>query len=214
MSRSARGIGAAAWDAKWALFAPVIILGGIYGGVFTVTEASVVAVLYALLTGVMIFRKITFNVLFDALIYTVRITGTVLLVLVTGRIVGRLLTIYQIPQMVSDFLLTSVSSPTMLILLILLLLIFIGMWMETLTQIIILTPLLLPVAMGVGMHPIQFGIVFVIACEIGYSTPPLGVNLFVAAEIGDTTMERISKASVAFVPELTLWLPRLLGFIV
>jgi len=150
-----------------------------------------------------------------------------LLVLVTGRIVGRLLTIYQIPQMVSDFLLTSVSSPTMLILLILLLLIFIGMWMETLTQIIILTPLLLPVAIGVGMHPIQFGIVFVIACEIGYSTPPLGVNLFVAAEIGDTTMERISKASVpflaaeasvmtlvAFVPELTLWLPRLLGFIV
>jgi C4-dicarboxylate transporter DctM subunit len=227
MSRSARGIGAAAWDAKWALFAPVIILGGIYGGVFTVTEASVVAVLYALLTGVMVFRKITFNVLFDALIYTVRITGTVLLVLVTGRIVGRLLTIYQIPQMVSDFLLTSVSSPTMLILLILLLLIFIGMWMETLTQIIILTPLLLPVAMGVGMHPIQFGIVFVIACEIGYSTPPLGVNLFVAAEIGDTTMERISKASVpflaaeasvmtlvAFVPELSLWLPRLLGFIV
>jgi C4-dicarboxylate transporter DctM subunit len=227
MSRSARGIGAAAWDAKWALFAPVLILGGIYGGVFTVTEASVVAVLYALLTGVVIFRKITFNVLFDALIYTVRITGTVLLVLVTGRIVGRLLTIYQIPQMVSDFLLTSVSSPTMLILLILLLLIFIGMWMETLTQIIILTPLLLPVAMGLGMHPIQFGIVFVIACEIGYSTPPLGVNLFVAAEIGDTTMERISKASVpflaaeasvmtlvAFVPELSLWLPRLLGFIV
>ena len=227
VTRSARGVGLAAWHAKWALFAPVIILGGINGGIFTVTEASIVAVLYALLTGIVIYRKLTFNLLIDGLVYTVRITGTVLLVLVTGRIVGRLLTIYQVPQMVSDFLINSISSPTLLIFLILLLLIFIGMWMETLTQIIILTPLLLPVAMSVGMHPIQFGIVFVIACEIGYSTPPLGVNLFVAAEIGDTTMERISRASipflaaetfvmtlVAFVPELTLWLPRLLGFII
>jgi len=226
ITRSARGVGLAAWRAKWALFAPIIILGGIYGGIFTVTEASIVAVLYALLTGVVIFRKLTLNLLIDGLVYAVRITGTVLLVLVTGRIVGRLLTIYQVPQMVSDFLINSISSPTLLILFILLLLIFIGMWMETLTQIIILTPLLLPVAMSVGMHPIQFGLVFVIACEIGYSTPPLGVNLFVAAEIGDTTMERISRASipflaaetfvmtlVAFVPELTLWLPQLLGFI-
>ena len=98
--------------------------------------------------------------------------------------------------------------------------------METLTQIIILTPLLLPVVANVGIDPIQFGIIFVIACEIGYSTPPLGVNLFVAAEIGNTTVERVSKASipflcaeilvmvlVAFIPELTLWLPRLMGFI-
>lgn len=227
VSRSARGIAGEAWAAKWALFAPVIILGGIYGGLFTVTEASVVAVVYALFTGIAVFRQITFNVFFDAMIYTLRITGTVLLVLITGRIVGRLLSINQVPQAVSSFLLESVSSPVVLILLILLLLVFIGMWMETLTQIIILTPLLLPVAVGVGVHPIQFGIVFVIACEIGYSTPPLGVNLFVAAEIGDTTMERISKASipflaaemsvmglVAFIPELTLWLPRLLGFVV
>lgn len=224
--RNVRGIGGAAWEAKWALLAPVIILGGIYGGVFTVTEASVIAVVYALITGIAVFRRITFDVFFDAMVYTVRITGTVLLVLVTGRIVGRLLSINQVPQAFSSFLLESISNPFVLILLILLLLIFIGMWMETLTQIIILTPLLLPVVMGLGMHPIQFGIVFVIACEIGYSTPPLGVNLFVAAEIGDTSMERISKASipflaaeatvmglVAFIPELTLWLPRLLGFI-
>lgn len=226
VSRSARGIGGAAWDAKWALLAPVIILGGIYGGIFTVTEASVVAVVYALFTGIVVFRRINPTIFFDAMIYTIRITGTVLLVLVTGRIVGRLLSINQVPQTVSSFLLESVSNPVVLVLLILAMLIFVGMWMETLTQIIILTPLLLPVVMGVGMHPIQFGIVFVIACEIGYSTPPLGVNLFVAAEIGDTTMERISKASipflaaeisvmtmVAFIPELTLWLPRLLGFV-
>lgn len=226
VERNLTGIGRSAWDAKWALLAPVIILGGIYGGVFTVTEASVVAVVYALATGLFVFRRIGFDVFVDAMVYTIRITGTVLLVLVTGRIVGRLLSINQVPQAVSGFLLETVSNPAVLLLLILLLLIFVGMWMETLTQIIILTPLLLPVVTGLGVHPIQFGIVFVIACEIGYSTPPLGVNLFVAAEIGDTTMERISKASVpflaaeasvmalvAFVPEFTLWLPRLLGFI-
>ncbi|ETW10978.1 TRAP dicarboxylate transporter, DctM subunit precursor [Roseivivax marinus] len=225
-ARSLRAIGRAAWEAKWALFAPVLILGGIYGGIFTVTEASVVAVLYALFVGIFVYREITFTNFTDAAVYATRITGTVMLVLVTGRIIGRLLSILQIPQLVSGFLIDTVSNPVALILVILVLLVFIGMWMETLTQIIILTPLLLPVVTSVGIDPIQFGIIFVIACEIGYSTPPLGVNLFVASEIGRTSVERVSKASlpflgaeiavmilVAFVPGLTLWLPRLLGFI-
>jgi len=136
-----------------------------------------------------------------------------------------MLSMFQVPQLVSGFLIDSVSDPIMLIVLVLIMLVFIGMWMETLTQIIILTPLLLPVVANVGIDPIQFGIIFVIACEIGYSTPPLGVNLFVASEIGKTTVEKVSKASipfllaeitvmvlVAFVPQLTMWLPRLLGF--
>lgn len=224
--RSLRNIGAAAWEAKWALFAPVLILGGIYGGIFTVTEASVVAVLYALFVGIFVYREITIPNFADSVIYATRITGTVMLVLVTGRIIGRLLSILQIPQLVSGFLIDTVSNPVALIVMVLVLLIFIGMWMETLTQIIILTPLLLPVVANVGIDPIQFGIIFVIACEIGYSTPPLGVNLFVASEIGRTSVERVSRASlpflaaeitvmvlVAFIPGLTLWLPRLLGFI-
>ncbi|MFG6539251.1 TRAP transporter large permease [Sulfitobacter sp. CS16] len=224
--RSLSHIRQAAWEAKWALAAPIIILGGIYTGVFTVTEASVVAVLYALLIGVFVYREIKLGLFFDAVVYAVRITGTVMLVLVTGRIIGRMLSMFQVPQMVSGYLIDAVSNPVLLILLVLLMLVFIGMWMETLTQIIILTPLLLPVVANVGIDPIQFGIIFVIACEIGYSTPPLGVNLFVAAEIGNTTVERVSKASipflcaeilvmvlVAFIPELTLWLPRLMGFI-
>jgi C4-dicarboxylate transporter DctM subunit len=224
--RDVRQIMAKAREAKWALLAPVIILGGIYMGIFTVTEASVVAVFYALFTGIFIYRTINVTGFIDSVIYAVRITGTFMLVLVTGRIIGRLLSIYQVPQQVSEFLIGAVGDPTMLILVVVLMLLFIGMWMETLTQIIILTPLLLPVAMGVGLHPIQFGIVFVIACEIGYSTPPLGVNLFVASEIGDASVEQVSKASipfvlaesmvlllVAFVPELTLALPRMLGLI-
>ncbi|MBB4267056.1 TRAP transporter large permease [Roseospira visakhapatnamensis] len=225
-TRTTRDILAKAREAKWALAAPVIILGGIYMGVFTVTEASVVAVFYALFVGIFIYKAIRLPTFVDAVVYAVRITGTVMLVLVTGRIIGRLLSIYQIPQQVSAFLIGAVGDPTMLILVIVLMLIFIGMWMETLTQIIILTPLLLPVAISCGLDPIQFGIMFVIACEIGYSTPPLGVNLFVASEIGNSSVEEVSKASlpfifaettvllmVAFIPQLTMTLPRWLGFV-
>lgn len=213
-------------DAKWSLFAPVIILGGIYLGVFTVTEASIVAVYYALFVGVLVHKSIKLSTFIDSLTYTGRLAGTVMLVLVTGRVVGRLLSMYQIPQQVSSLMLSTFSDPITLILVIVALLIFVGMWMETLTQIIILTPLLLPVAIGIDIHPIQFGIMFVIACEIGYSTPPLGVNLFVASEIGETKIEKVSWASlpfigaeiavlllVAFVPQLSLALPELMGLI-
>ena len=216
----------AAWQAKWALLAPLVILGGIYLGVFTVTEASVVAVFYALFTGIFIFRTVTLDLFIECVITASRIAGSFMLVLTTGRILGRLLTIFEIPQLVSDAIIHAVHSPAAVILLIIVLLLFVGMWMETLTQIIILTPLLLPVAQNAGLHPIQFGVLFTIACEIGYSTPPLGVNLFVASEIADESLEEISKSAVMFVsaqvvvlicvgffPELSLFIPRALGLI-
>lgn len=224
--RNVASILSSAREAVWAILAPVIILGGIYSGVFTVTEASVVAVIYALFVGVFVYRQIRIPDFLDAVSYAVRLTGVVLFVLVSGRLIGRVLTIFQVPQDFSAFMVATFSDPTMLILLIILLLIFVGMWMETLTQIIILTPLLLPVAMSAGIHPIQFGIMFVIACEIGYSTPPLGVNLFVASEIGECSVEQVSRASVpfilaeiavlllvSFVPQISLWLPRLMGYV-
>ena len=161
----------------------------------------------------------------DALIYSARVAGTVMLVLTTGRIFGRLLTILQIPQAVSSSLAATFSNPVALILMIDLLLLFIGMWMETLTQIIILTPLLLPVVVGLGIDPLQFGIMFTIACEVGYETPPLGVNLFVASELAETSIEGISKEAVVFalveaaalvlvslIPQISLFIPRLAGF--
>ena len=143
----------------------------------------------------------------------------------TGRIFGRLLTILQIPQVVSGALAQSFSHPVVLILMIDLFLLFIGMWMETLTQIIILAPLLLPVVVGLGIDPLQFGIMFTIACEIGYETPPLGVNLFVASELAQTSIEGISRQAVVFalaevaalilvslIPQISLFIPRLAGF--
>ncbi len=211
-------------DAKWALLSPVIILGGIYGGVFTVTEASIVAVLYSLLVSVVIYRELDFKAFRETLLYMARLSGSVLVILLFGTIFGRVLTLYQVPQRVSEALIATVSNPIALVLLIDLLLLFIGMWMESITMIVILTPLLLPAVTAVGIHPIQFGVMFVIACEIGYETPPLGVNLFVASEIADTTIEQISKKAVflalaevaalvlvSLVPGISLLVPRLLG---
>jgi C4-dicarboxylate transporter DctM subunit len=212
--------------AKWALLAPVIILGGIYGGIFTVTEASIVAVVYAIIVGFLIYRELDLKKFFDALIYMAHVSGTLMIVVITGRIFGRLLTIFQIPQAVSRLLVTTIHSPVALVLLIDLLLLFIGMWMESITQIIILTPLLLPAVVKLGIHPIQFGVMFTIAREIGYETPPLGVNLFVASGLADTTIEKISKEAIVFaaaeiaalvlvslIPQISLFIPQILGYV-
>jgi len=213
-------------DAKWALFSPVIILGGIYGGIFTVTEASIVAVLYSLFVSIFIYKALTWKIFVETLLYMARMTGAVLVILMFGTIFGRVLTIYQVPQMASRALIAAVHNPVLLVLLIDLMLLFIGMWMESITQIVILTPLLLPAVMAAGIHPIQFGIMFTIACEIGYETPPLGVNLFVASELAGTNIEGISKEAiwlalaeiaalvlVSLIPSISLFLPRLMGMI-
>ncbi len=212
------------WNAKWALLAPVIILGGIYTGVVTVTEASVIAVLYSLFISVVVYRDYSWKEFRNSVVDATKTSGTVLIVMATGTMLGRLLSIYQIPQLTSEFLITHIKNPILLILMIDFLLIFIGMWMESATQIIILTPLLLPVVTSLGIDPVQFGIMFVIACEIGFETPPLGINLFVASEISKSSIEGISKEALIFVgvesaalimvsliPQITSFLPNLIG---
>jgi len=223
--RSFKGIVKAAFGAKWALLAPIVILGGIYGGIFTVTEASVVAVFYALFVVSVIYRNLNWKILFECLRDSARISGSILLIITTGRMFGRLLAIYHVPQATSSFLIEHIQSPILLILLVDAILIFIGMWMESATQIIILTPLLLPVVTKLGIDPIQFGVMFVVACEIGFETPPLGINLFVASEISGASIEKISKEAALFVtaeaaalvlvsliPSISLFIPRVLGF--
>lgn len=224
--RSWKTFASSALNARWALLSPVLILGGIYGGVVTVTEASIVAVVYSLLVGFFIYRELDWEGFVSAILYTAKTTGTVFIVLMMGTVIGRVLTMYQIPQMVSEALVTTVSNKIALILLVDALLLFIGMWMESITMIVILTPLLLPAMIAVGVHPIQFGIMFTIACEIGYETPPLGVNLFVAKEIAGTSIEDISLNSMIFAgaeicaliiislwPDISLFIPRALGYI-
>ena len=199
-----RQVGRAAWDARWAMMAPVIVLGGIYGGIFTPTEASIVAVNYALFVGFLIYRKLTLATCIEALRKAVMVGGTVTIIVGLAGAFGRLLTQFQIPQMVSQSVLSLTDSPFLVLLMIAVGLIIIGTFMETLATIVLLTPILLPACIAVGIDPIVFGIILVVTSEIGFLTPPLGANLFVAMPIAKVTLEQISRAVLPYIGLLCL----------
>jgi len=212
-------------DAFWALLTPVIILGGIYGGIFTPTEAAVVAVVYGFIVGAFIYKELKLDAIYDALYKTAITVGSVMIIIGVATTFGRLLTMYQIPHKMAMFLSNISTNKFVILMLINLFLLFIGMFMETLATIIILTPLLLPVVTNLGVDPIHFGILLVVNSEIGFLTPPLGVNLFVASGISKISLERITKAILPFIlglliaitiltliPGISTFLPNLLNF--
>ncbi|MGP4073406.1 TRAP transporter large permease [Piscibacillus sp. B03] len=207
------------WDAKWAMVIPVIILGGIYGGIFTPTEAAVVAVVYGLVVGLFLHRELKIKHLPKIIADSSLTTATVLIIVGTANAFGKLLTIEQIPNQIAEWMLALTESKILLILLITALLLLVGCFMDTIAAIIILTPILLPIALNIGYDPIHFGIIMVVSLAIGFITPPLGVNLFVSSGISGLSIERISKAvipfflamvfsvlMIVFIPEISLWL--------
>lgn len=187
------------WDAKWALLAPVIILGGIYGGVFTPTEAAAVGVIYGFLVGKFIHCELKWKELFKVIVGSGLTSATVILIVGTATIFGRVLTIERIPVMIAEYIISLTDSHILILLLINVLLVFVGMFMETLAAIIILTPILLPVVMAVGVDAVHFGIVMIVNLAIGMVTPPVGVNLFVGARIGNTTLEKAAAGAMPFI---------------
>jgi C4-dicarboxylate transporter, DctM subunit len=191
-------------DAFWALMAPVIILGGIYSGVFTPTESAVIAVVYGLIIGLFVYKELKLKQIPGILISSAMITGSVMIILGTATAFGKLVTMYQIPNQLADLILGVSDNKYVVLLLITALILFIGTFMETLSIIIILAPLFLPVLMQLGVNPIHFGILLVVGAEIGMMTPPLGVNLFVASGISGLSMEKVAKAIIPFVLILTL----------
>jgi len=212
-------------DAFWALLTPVIILGGIYGGIFTPTEAAVVAVVYGFIVGAFIYKELRLDAIYNALYKTAITVGSVMIIIGVATTFGRLLTMYQIPHKMAIFLSNISTNKFIILMLINLFLLFIGMFMETLATIIILTPLLLPVVTNLGVDPIHFGILLVVNSEIGFLTPPLGVNLFVASGISKISLERITRAILPFIfgllvaitiltliPQLSTFLPNLIDF--
>ncbi|UOR10227.1 TRAP transporter large permease [Halobacillus amylolyticus] len=188
----------AAWDAKWALLIPIIIIGGIYGGIFTPTEAAAVAVVYGLIAGLLLYRELKIKDLPKVFADSALTTATVLIIVGAATVFGRLLTVEQIPTKVANAMLSISESPIIIIMLISLLLLIVGCFMDTLAAIIILTPILLPIAKEIGYDPIHFGIIMVANLAIGFITPPLGVNLFVGSGISGLSIESISKAIVPF----------------
>ncbi len=209
----------ALWDGKWSIGAPVLILGGIYGGKFTPTEAAGVAVFYSLFVGLFIYRELTLKKLIDALRFTALLTG--ILILITPTLAfGQLTAFYDIPTAVQQSITSLTTNPFLVLLLIGVFYIFIGTFMESLAQIVLFTAVFLPLVTSLGVDPVLFGVFTVITCEIGFLTPPLGANLTVAARISGISIERISVAVLPFIlayilgmivlilfPDLTLFLP-------
>jgi len=211
----------ALWDGKWAIGAPVIILGGIYSGAFTPTEAASVAVFYALFIGLVVHRELTVQKVIDSLRFTALMTG--LLILLTPTLAfGQLSAFYDVPAAVETMITSFTTNPVLVLILISIFYIIIGTFMESLAQIILFTAVFLPLVTSLGVDPVFFGVLTVITCEIGFLTPPLGGNLNVAARISGITIEQVSVAVLPFIaaycvglllliffPGLALWLPDL-----
>ncbi|PAD15544.1 TRAP transporter large permease [Shouchella clausii] len=210
------------FGAFWALFMVLIILWGILGGYFTPTEAAVVCVLYALVVGGFVYRELNFKEVPGLLVSTLRSTSSILLLVGFANLFGWILVSEGVPVLIANGILSITENPILVILLIILLLLVIGMFMETIAALVILFPVLLPVATSVGMDPVHFGVVMVLTLMIGLSTPPVGVCLFVASSfakvpIGKTVKELVPYFAiaivvllvVAYIPQLSLFLPSL-----
>jgi TRAP-type transport system large permease protein len=213
-------------NALLALFMPGIILGGILGGIFTPTEAAAVAVLYAFLIGTFVKRTLRLADLAPILLKVAVMTSVVFMVLATANILAWIIGLERLPEAIAKGLLHITENPYLLLLLVNGLLILVGMFMDIGAAVIVLAPILGPVMVSQGVDPVHFGIVMSLNLVIGLSTPPVGPCLFVAASITGLRIETISRAMlpfyslqvafllvVTYFPALTLWLPRLFGYI-
>ncbi|MEP6017101.1 MAG: TRAP transporter large permease [Paracoccaceae bacterium] len=201
----------AAWDGKWSIGAPILILGGIYGGAFTPTEAAGVAVFYSLFVGLFIYRELTLKKIIDALRFTALLTG-ILILLTPTLAFGQLTAFYDVPTAVQDGITAITQNKFLVLLLIGIFYIFIGTFMESLAQIVLFTAVFLPLVTSLGVDPVMFGIFTVITCEIGFLTPPLGANLTVAARISNISIERISVAVLPFIGAYIIGMLILIAF--
>ncbi|WP_108661221.1 TRAP transporter large permease [Acuticoccus kandeliae] len=185
--------------ASASLLTPVIILGGIYGGVFTPTEAAAVAVFYALFVGMVVHRELKPSDLPDVLRRSLRSSASIMLIISTAGVFSYLINRAGIPATIGEWLATNMDSPAMFLLGINIALFIIGMFLETSASIIILTPILVPVAIHFGIDPVQFGIIAVVNLALGLITPPFGVNLFAACQVAGTTVQSIIRPILMFV---------------
>lgn len=210
-------------DAIWSLAVPVIILGGIYGGIITPTEAAIVACVYGIIIGLFVYKEITIKDLPEILAKSALTSGTALVLVGCATAFGRILALLHIPTAIASAIL-SITDNTILIMLLINVVLFItGMFMETLAAIVILGPLMLSLVTPLGIDPVHFGMIMVVNLVIGQCTPPVGVNLYVAARVGNIKLERMFKwlipmigvllivlMFVTYIPQLSLLLTNLL----
>lgn len=191
----------AIWDAKWALLVPVIVLGGIYGGIMTPTEAAAVAALYGLIAGLWIYKELTLRSFLNCVVDAGASSAAIIFLIALATLFGNIMAIEGVPEKIARIILGITEQKILVLLMINVFLLFVGTFMEALAAIVILTPVLLPVVEKLGVDPVHFGIIMVVNLAIGFVTPPVGVNLFVASGIGGA---KISELSISILPMLGL----------
>ena len=203
----------------FAVLSPVIILGCIYSGVASPTEAAVISVFYSLIVSIFIYKSLPIKKVYDVFVEAVRTYAPILFILAASIAFSRVLTLMQVPQLISGWILAHFTSKVVVLIVINLVLLLVGMVMDTTPAILILTPILLPIVEGFGMDPIHFGVMMVVNLAIGFVTPPIGVNLFVASSLTDIPVVDIAKRAmpligfflialllITFIPQISLCL--------
>jgi len=200
--------------AFWALMAPVVLLGGMFSGVFTPTEAAAVAVVYALVLGLFVYREFALKDLPKLVVDTVETTGVVMALVMTASLLGYCISVSRLPQEFGTALSHLTTHPLVYLLIVNLLLLVVGCFMEALAAMLVLIPILVPPALALGIDPVQFGLVFVLNLMIGTITPPVGVVLYVTAKVAQVPFDRLARATAPYLIPLvgvlvlcTLWPP-------
>lgn len=187
------------YESIWALMVPVIILGGIYGGVFTPTEAAVVATVYSLIVGKFIYKELTYEITYQAFRESILIIGATLFMVGLATSFASYLAMERIPLKVGSYILGFANSKIVVLLLMNIVFLIIGCFVDNISSMIILTPIFLPIAQNLGVDPVHFGMIISIALAIGFSTPPYGCNLFIAATISGESVANVAKKLVPFI---------------
>jgi tripartite ATP-independent transporter DctM subunit len=196
----------------WALMLPVIIIGGLKFGIFTPTEAAVVAAMYALFVGAVIYRELTLASIYHCLLITARTSAVVLLLAALAMVASYMITIADIPGQVGSWLGVFAGSPLLLTIAMMLVVFFAGMVLDFIPIVLIFTPVFLPIAQQAGIDPVYFGVIFIMNCSIGMITPPVGVVLNVVSSIGRVTMAQAVRGVIPFLIAETIVLVALVLF--
>lgn len=216
---SLREVGKSFISAIWGILLPVIVLGGIYFGIFTPTEAAAVAIFYSLIIGLFVYKELTVRSLIDVTKKSVITSSMIMLVIAASNVFSWYLTYEQIPTNLAAVFLEYANTELIFLLLVIVILLLVGMFMDTSAAVLIFVPLFLPMVLELGIDPIHFGIIMIVALSIGMITPPFGLNLFVASGISKTSLTVVIKSTAPFIlvmifallvitliPELSLFL--------
>ncbi|MGD8368784.1 MAG: TRAP transporter large permease [Desulfobacterales bacterium] len=213
-------------DGFWSLMLPVIIFGGIFSGAFTANEAAVVACVYAFMVELFIHRSIRFAEVKKITVSSAVTSATLLIIVAGASCFGRLLTLENIPGAITETVLSAIHSPFLFLLAMNLLLLLVGMFMDIISATLILGPVFLPMLDAFGINWMHFGLIMTVNLAIGYCTPPMGVSLYITGAISNKDLIYVSRAVIPFIiiqlvvlaimtymPDLVLWLPRMMGFL-